>query len=85
MWRVIVLFLAFALIGCSHVYGTYDVETKKYTFAYWRLGSQELHGFRVTKTADGFEVSLDSQKADDESLQEVLRLVRHLSLGGVMP
>ena len=72
------------LLGCSGVSVRVDPTTGIWTADYWRLGNQEFKGLTITKTGGDITVSLDSQKATDESLQELIRMVRQLSLDGVV-
>ena len=76
MLRLLVCLLIFSLLGCSSI--SYNPETNSVT--YMRLGNQELNGLKVIKAKDGtIEIHLEGQKATDESLQEILKIVRQLS------
>jgi len=76
MLKIIAVLLTFFTFSCSSIF--YDKETGN--LSYYRLGNQELKGLKVVKKTDGtFEIKLDSQSATDESLQEILKLVRKLA------
>jgi len=76
MLRLLMCLLAFSFFACSSI--SYNPETNSVT--YMRLGNQELNGLKVIKAKDGtIEIYLEGQKATDESLQEILKIVRQLA------
>ena len=83
MKKLAVFIIVFVFcISCS----TFGYNPETHEFWYARLGNQEIKGLTIKILPDGsIEISLDSQSADDESLQEILRIIRPLSTGGIMP
>ena len=76
--KISILLFCILLIGCASI--EYNAETK--VLKYWRVGNQELQGLTISK--GDIQVSLANQKADNEALDEILRITRKL-LDAVTP
>ena len=75
--KYFIILFSFIFLSCSTI--SYNPETNSVT--YMRLGNQELNGLKVIKLTDGeIRIYLEGQKATDESLQEILKIVKQLSL-----
>ncbi|HUT81482.1 MAG TPA: hypothetical protein VMZ29_09805 [Candidatus Bathyarchaeia archaeon] len=81
MWKMLIsIIFSILLLSCSHVHVQVDPKTGIWTADYWRLGNQAMNGLEISKKGGDVIVGLDSQKATDESLQEILKIVRQLAI-----
>ena len=72
----ILLLVVFLGTGCARV--NFNPETG--CINYTRVGDQQLEGFEITKTSDGYIVTLDKQQSEAEALSEAIKLIGMLSV-----
>ena len=72
----ILLLVVLLSTGCASV--RFNPETG--CINYTRIGDQQLEGFEITKTSDGYIVTLDKQQSEAEALSEAIKLIRMLSV-----
>ena len=73
---VLLLVVSMSCIGCARV--NFNPETG--CINYTRVGDQQLEGFEITKTSDGYIVTLDKQQSEAMALNEAIKLIGVLSV-----
>jgi len=63
------------LAGCASISAEADGVKASYT----RLGDQQITGLSITKTEDGFIVSLQGQKSEAQALSEAIGVLGSLA------
>ena len=72
--KILALILSILLISCAGI--EYNGQTK--IFKYWRIGDQKIEGLKVQVEKDKTIVTLNNQKAANDQINEILKIVREL-------
>ena len=78
MGKILICFVALAMIGCS----AFQYNTPDTSLSYTRFLNQEIKGLHLEKNIDGVKASLDSQKSKTEieaQITELLKIVRKIA------
>ena len=74
--RILLLALIVTFAGCASI--SYTPETGKIT--YFRIGDQQIDGFKVIKSGDSITVKLESQKTEGKALTDALGIIGALAI-----